>query len=189
MSQPTPAVAGDATPLFPSHTHREAGVSCGSAQQGMFIRPYHPSDLAALAALFYRTVHEVNARDYPPEQLDVWAPAHGSKAHWAKTLLENTSLVAIIEGVVVGFGDIDASGYLDHLYVHADYQGRGVATALCDRLEAAVEGDITTHASITARGFFEKRGYRVIREQQVELQGLLLTNFEMRKTHGAFPPQ
>ena len=41
---------------------------------------------------------------------------------------------------------------------------------------------MTTHASITARSFFEKQGYRVIREQQVERKGLLLTNFVMEKT-------
>ena len=40
---------------------------------------------------------------------------------------------------------------------------------------------ITTHASITARPFFLKRGYRVVREQQVERGGILLTNYVMEK--------
>ncbi|HFJ8230558.1 hypothetical protein NNE78_10725, partial [Enterococcus faecium] len=38
---------------------------------------------------------------------------------------------------------------------------------------------ITTHASITAKPFFEKRGYKVINEQTVELRGQLFTNFLM----------
>lgn len=42
----------------------------------------------------------------------------------------------------------------------------------------------TTHASITARPFFEKRGYRVVRAQQVERQGLYLTNYVMEKRRG-----
>lgn len=29
--------------------------------------------------------------------------------------------------------------------------------------------------------FFERRGYRVVREQQVERQGIMLTNFVMIK--------
>lgn len=61
------------------------------------------------------------------------------------------------------------------------HQGKGVATALCDRLEQVCAGVISTHASITAKPFFEKRGYRVIREQQVERQGVALTNFVMEK--------
>ena len=90
-------------------------------------------------------------------------------------------LVALEDGAVIGFGDIDGSGYLDRLYVHRCHQGKGVATALCDRLEQVCAGVISTHASITAKPFFEKRGYRVIREQQVERQGVALTNFVMEK--------
>lgn len=80
-----------------------------------------------------------------------------------------------------GFGDIDASGYLDRLYVAAAHIGRGVGSAICDALEAAVKGKIVTHASVTAKPFFEKRGYAVVREQQVERGGVLLTNFVMEK--------
>ena len=77
---------------------------------------------------------------------------------------------------------MDSKGYLDRLYVHKDYQRQGVATAICDELERAVKaGKYTTHASITARPFFQKRGYRVVREQQVERCGILLTNFVMEK--------
>lgn len=43
-----------------------------------------------------------------------------------------------------------------------------------------VHKNIVTHASITTKPFFEKRGYRVIREQQVERQGIFLTNFVMK---------
>lgn len=56
----------------------------------------------------------------------------------------------------------------------------GIAAALCEQLEAAVLAPkITTHASITAKGFFEKRGYQVAKEQQVERRGILLTNYKM----------
>lgn len=56
-----------------------------------------------------------------------------------------------------------------------------IVTAICSRLEAAVQGNLVTHASITARPFFEKRGYKVVKEQQIERQGIFLTNFVMRK--------
>lgn len=79
------------------------------------------------------------------------------------------------------FGDIDNTGYLDRLFVHTDYQGKGIATAICNQLEQAVKGDITTHASITAKPFFEKRGYKIVKEQQVERQGIFLTNYVMIK--------
>ena len=61
-------------------------------------------------------------------------------------------------------------------------QGEGIASAVCDQLEKAVSADrITTHASITAKPFFEKRGYRMVKEQQVSRKGILLTNYVMEK--------
>lgn len=147
----------------------------------MQLRPYRTQDCPALARLFYDTVHTVNARDYTPPQLDAWADGHVDLAAWDRSLSEHHSLVAVWDGVIVGFGDMASDGYLDRLYVHKDYQDRGIATALCDALEQAVPGPYTTHASITARPFFEHRGYRVVREQQVERKDILLTNFVMQK--------
>lgn len=148
----------------------------------MQIRGYRLGDCEEMATLFYNTVHTVNAKDYPPEQLDVWATGQVDLEQWDRSFQEHISLVAVEDGVIVGFGDIDETGYLDRLYVHADYQGRGIATAICDRLESEISGTITTHASITARPFFEARGYRVIKEQQVERQGIFLKNFVMEKS-------
>ncbi len=100
---------------------------------------------------------------------------------WAQSFKEHFSLVVVDNEIIIGFGDIDRSGYLNRLFVHSDYQRKGGATAICNQLEQKVQGSIVTHASITARPFFEKRGYKVVKEQQVERQGILLTNFVMEK--------
>ena len=146
---------------------------------------YQPGEAAALAELFYQTVHAVCTGDYTPAQLEAWADGQVNIAAWEKSFLAHDTLVARMDGKIVGFADLDG-GYLDRLYVHKEHQRQGVATALVQSLEgqAAAQGQvqITTHASVTARPFFEKRGYRVIREQQVERKDLLLTNFVMEKT-------
>lgn len=147
----------------------------------MVIRTYLPSDCRELAGLFYNTVHTVNAKDYTKEQLDVWATGIVDFEKWNQSFEEHYSLVAIDNEVIVGFGDIDKTCYIDRLFVHSDYQRKGIAAAICNQLEKAVQGNIVTHASITARPFFEKRGYKVVKEQQVERQGIFLTNFIMEK--------
>lgn len=147
----------------------------------MFIREYQTSDCIEITELFYNTVHTVNAKDYTKEQLDVWATGQVDLKAWNQLLQEHFSIVAVDNDIIVGFGDIDETGYLDHLFVHADYQRKGIATAICDQLEQAVQGDITTHASITAKPFFEKRGYMAVKQQQVERQGVFLTNYVMKK--------
>ena len=147
----------------------------------MELRKYQKSDCKELTELFYNTVQTVNAKDYTKEQLDVWATGQVDLEKWDRSLQEHYSIVAVDNGIIVGFGDIDKTGYLDRLYVHADYQGKGTATAICNQLEQAVQGKITTHASITAKPFFEKRGYKVVKKQEVERQGIFLTNFVMEK--------
>lgn len=151
----------------------------------MILRKYVKTDCAELAELFYDTVHTVNAKDYTREQLDAWATGEVNLEAWNESFQAHHTVVAELDGQIVGFGDMDETGYLDRLYVHKDYQRRGVATAICDALEQNTKAaECTTHASITARPFFEKRGYTARREQQVERRGELLTNFVMRKEHG-----
>ena len=110
----------------------------------MIIRKYQSLDCKELTELFYHTVHTVNAKDYTKEQLDVWATGQVDLIQWDQSLKEHYSIVAVEKERIVGFGDIDETGYLDRLYVHADYQGRGIATAICNQLEKAVSGTIIT---------------------------------------------
>ncbi len=148
----------------------------------MHIRLYRTADCPPLLKLFYDTVHTVCAGDYSPAQLDAWAPAKPDASAWDASLRSRTTLLAEEDGVILGFGNIGPDGYLDLLYVHRDRQRRGVASVLCDFLETLYPVDrVTVHASETARPFFEQRGYRLLRPQQVERRGQVLTNYVMER--------
>lgn len=99
----------------------------------MKIRKYQPSDCRELTELFYNTVHIVNAKDYTEEQLNVWASGKVDLEKWNQSLQEHFSIVAVDNETIVGFGDIDDTGYLDRLFVHAKYQRKGIATAICEQ--------------------------------------------------------
>ena len=149
----------------------------------MTLRPYRTGDLAAIAALFYESVHTLCRGDYTTEQLDAWATGHIDEEAWDASFRAHHTLVTEENGVLLGFADMAEDGYLDRLYVHPVHTKKGVATALVNALEAACPAaQFTTHASMTARPFFEKRGYRVEQEQQVVRRGVTLTNFVMKKT-------
>ena len=147
----------------------------------MELRAYRAEDCAQMAALFYETVHTVNAKDYTKEQLDAWAPEDRDLTAWEQSFQGHFALVAVEGEALLGFGDITPTGYLDRLYVHQDHLRQGIATALCERLEGLVQGPVVTHASYTARPFFAQRGYRLVQAQAVERRGVKLTNFVMRK--------
>ena len=149
------------------------------------LRLYRPQDLEGLIQLFYETVHEVNLGDYSPAEVDAWVPSPESvdRAAWGESLAAHYTVVAEREGQLLGFGDMDSTGYFDRLYVHRDFHGRGVATSIAHALEGFAHGlgaqRVTVHASRTARPFFERRGYRMLYAQQVERRGVLLENFAM----------
>ena len=68
-----------------------------------------------------------------------WAPADRDISAWSKSFLNRLALVAEEEGKIIGFGDIDGTGYLDRLYVHKDFQRKGIATAIVsNKLDPAV---------------------------------------------------
>ena len=106
----------------------------------MQLREYITSDCEQLAKLFFQTVHSVNAKDCTKEQLDVWATGNVDLNGWDKSFKEHHTVIATDNGEIVGFGDIDSSGYLDRLFVHKNHQHEGIATAICDELESSVTG-------------------------------------------------
>ncbi len=71
------------------------------------------------------------------------------------------------------------------LFIHTAQQRRAIATALLQRLEEHARSRhlprLHAAASLTARPFFERRGFRVLAMQTVELRGETLTNFRMEK--------
>jgi len=160
--------------------------SSGFDQEGkMKLGIYRPGDLEEIYQLFYDTVHFVNRADYSPEQLDAWAPRQMDRSRWEQSLAEHETWVAWEEGRIVGFGDLAQNGYLDRLYVRKDSVRKGAAPALLHRLEAAAVRQgcrrMDTEASITARPFFEHRGYRVVKRQEKLLRGQVFVNFVMEK--------
>jgi putative acetyltransferase len=149
----------------------------------MVIRSYRSSDCATLAQIYYDTIHTANAADYTPAQLDAWATGNVDLQVWDNYFLTRNSFVAEIDGKIVGFSDIDDTGYLGRLYVHKDYLGRGIGKALCDAAEMAVDvPKYTLHSSITARPFYEKQGYRTVEVRQMERKDQFLTIYVMEKT-------
>lgn len=148
----------------------------------MLLRKYCTEDCKEIAQLFYDTVHTVNAKDYDAAQLNAWATGTVDLESWNQSFLMHETVVAMEDGKIVGFGDMDETGYLDRLYVHKDHQREGIAAAICDWLENAVLSQVyLTHASITAKPFFEKRGYNVVKAQLVERYGVKMRNYVMEK--------
>ena len=151
----------------------------------MLIRPYVRNDAEAIVTLFYETVRTVCAADYTPEQLRAWAPEVPDPAAWHKRMAKRHTLVAEENGEIIGFAELDQGGQLDMLFCRADVLGRGVGRRLYGKIEERAREAglmrIVTETSITARPFFERRGFHVVKQNCVVRDGVELTNFTMEK--------
>lgn len=152
----------------------------------MKIRSFENQDSEAVARLFYETIRETNIRDYSSAQVQAWAPNDVLLKDWAERSTSRLIYVADDDGVIAGFGELKPSGYIDCFYCHKNYQRCGVGRQIYEVIEAKALNlglnHLTVEASITAKPFFQRMGFSVVKEQNVSCRGELLINYLMEKT-------
>lgn len=150
------------------------------------VRRFCADDLLALMEVRRSAIRGVASRHYTPAQIDAWVANSQDPIVQARRFGETTSTwVGFVGGFLAGFTNLGAAGYVDCMYVHADYLRRGVASALLSALEeeARRRGVASLHSevSLTARPFFEARGFVVVTPQKVTVSGQTYDNFKMEK--------
>jgi putative acetyltransferase len=143
------------------------------------------NDLDEILQLFYNTVTEVCSFDYTKDQIGVWVASADKRQQWLERIARQYFLVAENDSKIVGFGSLENGDYVDLLYVHKDYQRQGVASELIKVLESESarcgSNRVSADASITARPFFERYGYKVLKEQKKSIQSVEIINYWMVK--------
>ena len=143
------------------------------------------TDLEALKALFFDTISTVNSKDYSKEQIEVWRSSVENKDRWLELIDNQYVLVAETDDLIVGFITLKDSNYIDFLYVHEKHQGQKIAQQLYQKIEQKAKDNnsksLKSDVSITARPFFKKMGFTVIKEQKIDREGIQLINYKMQK--------
>jgi putative acetyltransferase len=119
--------------------------------------------------IFLRAVRETARAHYSPKQVEAWAATHGDLDSWAAARAAAHTQLAIIDGHVAGFTDLDDHGYIDMLFVDPDFGRHGVASALLASVVALARQRglpaLTTFASLTSRPVFERHGFVITGER------------------------
>lgn len=151
----------------------------------MLLRKATEKDIPAIAQLFKETIETINSKDYSEKQVSVWSEGHTHTKRWILRLTSQYFIVAVVDEIITGIGSITPDGYLDLMYVHKDYQGKGIGSALLDELLTnAINNNLSlvkSDVSITAKTFFEKKGFAVDTAQKVQINGIELLNYKMQK--------
>lgn len=151
------------------------------------VRQAKPEDYPVLWRLFHDTVHQVNRRDYTPQQLAAWAPDEVNLSRWAIRMEGIDPMVVVVEDQIVGFSDIQRDGLVDMFFVHHAWQRKGVGKTLFLEIHRKADqmklSRIHSHVSITARPFFEGQDFHVVAPQEVTISGVTLKNYFMEKCY------
>lgn len=151
----------------------------------MVIRPYRDSDFDQVVSLFFNTIHKVNIQDYTLEEVNAWAPVKPDLQRWKASFSNKFVYIAEDKNQVVGFGELESNGHIDRFYVHHEYIGRGVGSAIYKAIESkAKELDLSrlfVEASITAKKFFEAKGFKETAFQLAVIRNVALKQYAMEK--------
>ena len=136
-----------------------------------------------LREVFFTAIHQVANHHYNSQQLHAWAPVNYDKPSWAKRLDSIKPFMAFIDNKLVGYADVQKDGYIDHFFVHGDYQQLGIAKALMNKIiESSVNSKpLYSHVSLSAYDFFKAQGFIEINTQQASINAVQLSNFLMQK--------
>ena len=149
------------------------------------LRAFEPSDAPALRAVFESAVHGTARRDYTQRQVDAWAPRPHDPAAWAERMRAIDPFVALVEGRIVGYADLQAGGLIDHFFVAAQANGQGVGGSLMRHLLARAAqlglAELTADVSLTAQPFFARFGFEVVEHRVFDLRGVEMRHAAMRR--------
>lgn len=149
------------------------------------IRRFQIGDEPALYRVFHSAIHQIASQDYTQQQLDAWAPDACEPERWARRMRDIQPFVAVDGGELVGYADVQASGYIDHFFVNGARPRRGLGTLLMARIheEAAELGlaELTSDVSRSAQAFFARHGFELVEQRSPVVRGVLIPNALMRK--------
>lgn len=149
------------------------------------LRNYTASDLDAVVTIFTESVHRLSKDYYDARQREAWAPRPPVTSAWCTRLDGLQTVIAEVDGEIIGFIAYQLDGHIDLLFVSPAFQGQGVAFGLYREVEARLArqgvSELYTEASLLARPFFERQGFGLVEEQRVTRGGVTLRRYLMQK--------
>jgi putative acetyltransferase len=143
------------------------------------------NEVDAVRDLFKRSVLDISNEYYSEEEKTEWAKTTENKTRWKEAIEKQYFLLAYLNQELVGFISLENKHYIDFIYVDPNFLGKGIANALYEAIESrAMEQNtsiLSSHVSKVAIGFFQKKGFRILQENQNVRNKEILINYTVEK--------
>jgi len=149
------------------------------------IRPATLEDIPKIITLFRDTISHINKKHYSEKQITAWSSSADSVEEWEKRIAKFYFIIAEIENNMVGFAYLKNGNYLEGLFVHTEYQRKGIGSKLLRIIESQVmmndfevlKSDVTK----TALPFFDNKYFEVLKKQNKTIKGVGFEHFLVEK--------
>lgn len=154
----------------------------------LLLRPYAPTDLPQLLAVYGAAVRSQCGPFYSPDQVQAWAGHGRPGGELAATISRGLTLVnpvAADDGRIAAFAVLDPGDRLALLYCDGRWsrQGRGAALVQALEREALQRGvrQLRTEASQLSRPLLQRLGWQIEASETVPYAGVLFERWRMIK--------
>lgn len=153
---------------------------------GWRIRKAVEKDAPEMYEVLVDSIRGLTGGEYTARQQRAWINSVGREYFRTMIALEQHDVWVAewSDGGMLAFAALHADE-VSYLYVRSNYVGLGLGTQLITRMERTArrrgERKLYLRSSLTARGFYERRGFRVVREVMLFRQGVYLPSVVMEK--------
>lgn len=144
---------------------------------------YDAGMIPELWDVYFTSIRMVCSNDYSKEQIEAWAPESFNLNIFKEKIDNLNPFVAVSEGKVVGYTDLQSDGLIDHFFVHGDFQRIGAGTILMEAIlnKGKCYPKLYSNVSHTAKPFYLKHGFSVEKVRDEEIRGVFIENNLMIK--------
>ncbi len=125
------------------------------------------SDLPLMQRLFYQTVTNYGSKIFTKDEIKIYSRLATNKIYWLNKFENAYIYNAKLNGEIIGSFSMSASGNIEYVFVHQNYQGQGIAKNLYRTIEEVARNSnittLTTQINLLTRLFFENQGFDIVK--------------------------
>lgn len=162
-------------------------VTAVNQEDIVLIRDYLEQDLPALARIHQKSIHTIDASYYLSDQNHCRAPVTDEQTLqvWRQQFLKTPPYVAEYHHQPVGFMELTDGGIVTAIYVAEEQRGKHIGSLLIEKAERLVKerglNQLRAQVSAQSRVFFERNGFSITKESQIQILDSYFTLFCMKK--------